>query len=49
MFSTGNTCLTKSEISLCKAIKIVLSSPIRHSNIDVLYVPMDLKEIRTRI
>ena len=38
MLSTGNTFLTKREVSTHEAIKKVLSLPMRHSNIDVLYV-----------
>ena len=39
MFSIGNTSLTKREVSTHDAIKRVLSLSVRHSNIDVLYVP----------
>ena len=39
MFSIGNTFLTKREVSTHDAIKRVLSLSVRHSNIDVLYVP----------
>ena len=44
MISTGNTFLTKCEVSTHEAIKRVLSLPMRHSNIDVLYVPTGLKK-----
>ena len=45
MLSIGNTFLTKYEFSTHEAIKRALSLPMRHSNIDVLYVPTDLKKI----
>ena len=48
ILSIGNTFLTKREVSTHEAIKRVLSLPMRHSNIDVIYVPMDLKKNRTR-
>ena len=37
ILSSGNTFLTKREVSTHEAIKRVLSLPMRHSNIDVLY------------
>ena len=40
--STGTIFLTKREVSTHKVIKRVLSRPMRHSNINVLYVPMAL-------
>ena len=49
MPSIGNTILTKREVSTHEAIKRVLSLPMRHSNIDVLYVPTGLKKNRTRM
>ena len=49
MHSIGNIFLTKHEVSTHEAIKRVLSLPMRHSNIDVLYVPTDLKTNRTRM
>ena len=49
MLSIGNTFLTKREVSTHEAIKRVLSLPMRHSNIDVLYVPTGLKKNRTRM
>ena len=49
MFSIGNTFLTKHEVSTHEAIKRVLSLPMRHSNIDVLYLPTGLKKNRTRM
>ena len=49
MFSIGNTFLTKYEVSTQEAIKRVLSLPMRHSNIDVSYVPTGLKKNRTRM
>ena len=49
MFSIGNTFLTKCKVSTHEAIKRVLSLPMRHSNIDGLYVPNGLKKNRTRI
>ena len=45
----GNTFLTKGEFSTHEEIKRVLSLPIRHSNIDVLFVPTGLKKNRTRM
>ena len=48
MFSIGNIFLTKCEVSTHEPIKRVLSLPMRHSNIDVLYVPTSLKKNRTR-
>ena len=49
MLSIGNTFLTKREVSTHEAIKRVLSLPMRHSNIEVLYVPTGLKKNRTRM
>ena len=49
MLSIGNTFLTKRMVSTHEAIKRVLSLPMRHSNIDVLYVPTGLKKNRTRM
>ena len=49
MFSIGNTFLSKGKVSTDKAIKRVLALPMRHSNIDVLYVPIGLKKNRTRM
>ena len=49
MHSTINIFLTKHEVSTHEAIKRVSSSHIRHSNIDVLYVPAGLKKNRTRM
>ena len=49
MLSIGNTFLTKCKISTHEAIKRVLSLPMRHSNIDALYVPTSLKRNRTRM
>ena len=49
MLCTGNTFLTKRELSLHEAIKRVLSLPMRHSNIYVLYAPIGLKKNRTRM
>ena len=45
MLCTENTILTKREVSTHKAIKRVLSLPMRYSNIDALYVPTGLKRI----
>ena len=44
MLSIGNTFLTKRKVSMHEAIKRVLSLPVRHSNIDVLYVLTGLKK-----
>ena len=49
MDSVVSIFLTKREVSTHEAIKRVLSLPMRHSNIDVLYVPTDLKTNRTRM
>ena len=49
MLSIGNTFLTKREVSTHEAIKRVLYLPMRHSNIDVLYVPTGLKKNRIRM
>ena len=49
MLSIGNTFVTKREVSTHEAIKRVLSLPMRHSNLDVLYVPTGLKKNRTRM
>ena len=49
MLSIGNTFLTKCKVSTHEAIKRVLSLPMRHSSIDVLYVPTCLKMNRTRM
>ena len=45
LFSIGNTFLTKCEVPTQEAIKQVLSLPIRHSLIDVLYVHTTLKRL----
>ena len=44
MHSTGNIFLTKREVSTHEAIKRVLPLHMRHSNIDVLYVPTGLEK-----
>ena len=49
MHSIGNVFLTKREVSTHEAIKRVLSLPMRHSNIDVVYVPTGFKKNRTRM
>ena len=49
MLSIGNTFLSKREVSTHEAIKRVLSLPMRHSNVDVFYVPTGLKKNRTRL
>ena len=43
MLCVGDTFLTKCKVSNYEAIKGVLSLPMSHSNIDVLYVPTGLK------
>ena len=43
MLSIGNMFLTKCEVFTHEAIKRVLFLPMRHSNIDALYVPTNLK------
>ena len=45
MFSIGNTFLTKCEVPTQEAIKRVLSLPMRHSHVDVLYIPTTRKRI----
>ena len=45
MLSIGNKFSTKCKISSHEAIKGVLSLPLRHSKIDVLYIPTSLKRI----
>ena len=49
MLCVSNTFLAEREVSTYEAIKRVLSLPMRHSNIDVLYVPTCLKTNRTRM
>ena len=49
MQSIGNVFITKREVSTHEAVKRVLSLPMRHSNIDVIYVPTGLKKNRTRM
>ena len=49
MHSIGNVFLTKREVSTHEAIKRVLSLPLRHSNIDVVYVATGFKKNRTRM
>ena len=49
MLSIGNTFLTKREVSTHEVIKRVLSLPMRHSNIDVLYVLNVLTKNKTRM
>ena len=49
MHSIGNIFLTKREVSTHEAIKKVLSLQMRHSNIDVFYVPTGLKKNRTKM
>ena len=49
VLSSGNTFLAKCEVSTHETIKRELSIPMRHSKIDVLYVPTSLKKNRTRM
>ena len=49
MFSVRNTFLTKCKVSTSEAIKRVLSLPMSHLNIDVLYLTTDLKKNRTKM
>ena len=49
MRSIGHIFITKREVSTHEAIKRVLSLPMGHSNIDVIYIPTGLKNNRTRI
>ena len=44
MLSIGDTFLTKREVSTHEAIKKVLCLFMRHSKIDVLYVPTGSKK-----
>ena len=39
----------KREVATHEAIKRVLHLPMRHSNIDILYIPAGLKKNRTRM
>ena len=41
--------LIEREISTHEAVKRVLSLPLRHSNIDVVYIPTGVKRNRTRM
>ena len=47
MLSINSTFFIKYEVFTHEAIKRVLSLPMRHSNIHVLYVPASLKKNRT--
>ena len=49
MLSIDNTFLTKRKVSTHERIKRALSLTMRHSNIDVLYVPTGLNKNRTRV
>ena len=49
MLAIGNTFLSKHEVSTHEATKRVLSLPVRHSNVHVLYFPTGLKNNRTRM
>ena len=49
MRSIGDVFIKKREVSTHEAIKRVLSLPLRHSNIDVIYIPTGLKKNRTRM
>ena len=44
-----NAFLTKHEVSMHKAVKRVLSLPMRHSKVDVLYVSISLNKNSTRL
>ena len=46
MFSIGSTFLTKYKVSTHEVIKRVLTLPMRHSNIDLLYVPQKRIELQ---
>ena len=46
MFSIGSTFLTKYKVSTYEVIKRVLTLPMRHSNIDLLYVPKKRIELQ---
>ena len=47
MHSIGNIILTKHEVSAHEAVTRILSLTMRHSNINVLYIPTDLKKNST--
>ena len=49
MLPIGDTFLTKHEVSAHEAFRRVLYLPMRHSNIDVLYVHTGLRKNRTRM
>ena len=49
MLSIGDTFLTKHEVSAHEAFRRVLYLPMRHSNIDVLYVHTGLRKNRSRM
>ena len=49
MLSIGDTFLTKHEVFAYEAFKRVLYLPMRHSNIDVLYVHTSLRKSTTRM
>lgn len=49
MHSVGKIFLTKHEVSTHEAMKRVPSLPVRHSDIDVLYVATSLKKNRIRM
>ena len=49
MHSIGNIFITKREVSTHEGVKRVLSLPLRHSNIDVVYIPTGVKKNRTRM
>ena len=46
MFSIGSTFLTEYKVSTHEVIKRVLTLPMRHSNIDLLYVPQKRIELQ---
>ena len=49
LLSIGNTFLTKCKVSTHETIDRVLSLPMRHSNIDILYVLTGLKKKRIKM
>jgi len=49
LLKIGNVFQRSREVSLHQAIALTISIPLRHSNIDVIFVPTGPKEMRTRI
>ena len=45
----GNVFIQKREVSTHEAVAKVISLPLRHSNIDIVYIPTGPKKNRTRM